>query len=233
MKVKKFLSTKKFLVMDAEQQMEVIMECIKNAEYEFLYCTRTDRKEEIRKNVGMMEHALKSISDGGSSNYRSYPVLVPILSSYYYSYSTKAIVPVTLLLCLVIVLVVVFKDSKNYYTLDTDSKTKAKIAELVDGDDVLDIVLPDYNNLEVSKKSKLIELSNPIENDFYLQYSLSAGEKVLCNSIFIKPGDLAYWDAYVTLAKGENTVSITVSAYNLDSQRLLGSATEVVTIVKS
>ena len=233
MKVKKFLSTKKFLVMDAEQQIEVIAECIKNAEYEFLYCTRDERKEEIRKNVGMMEHALKSISDGGSSNYRSYPVLVPMLNSYYYSYSTKAIVPVALLLCLVVVLVVVFRDSKNYYTLGADSKTKAKIAELVDGDAVLDIVLPDYNNLEVSKKSKLVELSNPTENDFYLQYSLSAGEKVLCNSIFIKPGDLAYWDAYTTLSKGENAVSITVSAYNLDSQRLLGSATEVVTILKS
>ena len=161
MKVKKFLSTIKILVMDAEQQIEVIAECIKNAEYEFLYCTRDERKEEIRKNVGMMEHALKSISDGGSSNYRSYPVLVPMLNSYYYSYSTKAIVPVALLLCLVVVLVVVFRDSKNYYTLGADSKTKAKIAELVDGDAVLDIVLPDYNNLEVSKKSKLVELSNP------------------------------------------------------------------------
>lgn len=233
MKVKKFLSTKKFIAMDAEQQIEVIMECIKNAEYEFLYCTRAERKEEIRKNVGMMEHALKSISDGGSSNYRSYPILVPMLSSYYYSYSMKAIVPVALLLCLVVVLVVVFRDSKNYYTLDTDSKTKAKIAELVDGDAVLDIVLPDYNNLEVSKKSKLIELSNPTENDFYLQYSLSAGEEILCNSIFIKPGDLAYWDAYTTLSEGENVISITVSAYNLDSQQLLGSAAEVVTIVKS
>lgn len=233
MKVKKFLSTKKFIAMDAEQQIEVIMECIKNAEYEFLYCTRAERKEEIRKNVGMMEHALKSISDGGSSNYRSYPILVPMLSSYYYSYSMKAIVPVALFLCLVVVLVVVFRDSKNYYTLDTDSKTKAKIAELVDGDAVLDIVLPDYNNLEVSKKSKLIELSNPTENDFYLQYSLSAGEEILCNSIFIKPGDLAYWDAYTTLSEGENVISITVSAYNLDSQQLLGSAAEVVTIVKS
>ena len=233
MKVKKFLSTKKFIAMDAEQQIEVIMECIKNAEYEFLYCTRAERKEEIRKNVGMMEHALKSISDGGSSNYRSYPILVPMLSSYYYSYSMKAIVPVALLLCLVVVLVVVFRDSKNYYTLDTDSKTKAKIAELVDGDAVLDIVLPDYNNLEVSKKSKLIELSNPTENDFYLQYSLSAGEEILCNSIFIKPGDLAYWDAYTTLSEGENVISITVSAYNLDSQQLLGSAAEVDTIVKS
>ena len=233
MKVKKFLSTKKFIAMDAEQQIEVIMECIKNAEYEFLYCTRAERKEEIRKNVGMMEHALKSISDGGSSNYRSYPILVPMLSSYYYSYSMKAIVPVALLLCLVVVLVVVFRDSKNYYTLDTDSKTKAKIAELVDGDAVLDIVLPDYNNLEVSKKSKLIELSSPTENDFYLQYSLSAGEEILCNSIFIKPGDLAYWDAYTTLSEGENVISITVSAYNLDSQQLLGSAAEVVTIVKS
>lgn len=219
--------------MDAEQQIEVIIECIKNAEYEFLYCTRAERKEEIRKNVGMMEHALKSISDSGSSNYRSYPILVPMLSSYYYSYSMKAIVPVALLLCLVVVLVVVFRDSKNYYTLDTDSKTKAKIAELVDGDAVLDIVLPDYNNLEVSKKSKLIELSNPTENDFYLQYSLSAGEEILCNSIFIKPGDLAYWDAYTTLSEGENVISITVSAYNLDSQQLLGSAAEVVTIVKS
>jgi len=211
------------------------MDCVQNAECEGLYAVDEKKKKECATHIKVMNNALQAISDGDNCKYRSYELLVPILNMYYYTYSSKAVIHVGLLACLVLVLFFIFRGYSSYGALTRDVvRTEAKVDTIIDKDHVvLDIVLPDYDGLEVSKKSKLIELSNPTENDFYLQYSISLGENVICNSIFIKPGDIAYWDAHTSLEEGENAVTLTITAYDLDSQEALGSADETVTIVKT
>jgi len=145
---------------------------------------------------------------------------------------TKTILILLLILLLLIIGLLIYlyfiqqeaiKISVNVSENQQDINVPTRVRVLDSDKDETYTEIMGYGMLDIDKDYPLVYLSNPTNNDVYIQYDVIYNDELIYSTGLIEPGKMETFNVYDCVDAGEHTLTYSVSTYDLKTMEIYWS----------